>query len=101
MVLQATTSSMRSAADRLGRAGHEAESLARAVGDGGALVGSVVEDAGVAASARDALAAVAAQLAVCAAGTEHAAAGVRGSADAYDELDASVAARLTGVGDAG
>lgn len=101
MVLQATTSSMRSAAGELRRVGRSAESLADRVGGEGAAVRSVVEDGAVAGAAAGALAAVAAQLTVCAGGLEHAAAAVAGSADAYDEVDSSAAARLSGVGSAG
>lgn len=100
-MLEAATSSMRSAAGELRRAGLETQSLRELVAAEAADVRSVVADPAVAGAAAAALAAVASQLTVCAGGLEHAAAAVRGSANAYDEVDSSAAARLAGLGRAG
>ena len=99
-MLEAGTTSMRSAGDRLRRAGHTAQQLGDAVRDEAAQAGAVIEDGAVAAAATAAIQAVAAQLAVCAAGLEHAAGGVCGAADSFEGLDASVASGLSAAASA-
>ena len=97
MQFEAITAGMRSGADRLSAAASRAHGLASSVDErGGAVVGAV-EEAGVASAAGRALAAVAAQVEVCAGGIEYAAAQVRESAADYDRVDVEAATRLPEV----
>jgi len=91
---------MRSAGEQLRRARRTAQQLADAVRHEGPRAASVIEDGAVASAAAAAVQAVAAQLTVCAAGLEHGAGGVSGAADAFEDLDGSVAAGLSAAGGA-